>query len=77
MLYYTYIYGLKPTLNEWAFDDLNEKLFNFFFNMSELNDYVDYDKVYELNIGKSFQNGAKVSHHQFKCEPFHKQMCNI
>ncbi len=35
--------------------------------VSDLNDFIDYDKVYELNIGKSFQKGASTSHHQFKC----------
>ena len=36
--------------------------------VSEINDFIDYDKVYELNIGKSFQKGSTTSHHQFKCK---------
>lgn len=35
--------------------------------MSDLSEHVEFDKAYELNIGKSFQNGAKSSYHNFKC----------
>ena len=35
--------------------------------MAELSDFVENDKVYELNIGKTFQNGSKTSYHHFKC----------
>jgi hypothetical protein len=31
-------------------------------------DYIDLDKVYELSIGKTFQNDAKYSFNQFKCK---------
>jgi hypothetical protein len=45
--------------------------------MSDLHEFVEFDKVYELNIGKSFQNGNKsTSHHQFKCNySFYKFKC--
>ena len=36
--------------------------------MSELSDKIEFDKVYEINIGKSFKNDPKSSYHQFKCE---------
>jgi hypothetical protein len=35
--------------------------------MSEISDYIENDKTYELNIGKTFQNGSKISYHHFKC----------
>lgn len=35
--------------------------------MSDLNEHVELDKLYELNIGKSFQTGSKSSYHNFKC----------
>lgn len=34
--------------------------------MSDLSEFTKPDCVYELNIGKSFTNGSKVSYHQFK-----------
>ncbi|CAF0905284.1 unnamed protein product [Brachionus calyciflorus] len=34
--------------------------------MSDLGDHIEYEKQYELNIGKSFQSGAKSSYHHFK-----------
>lgn len=40
---------------------------DFNFKMSELSDYAEFDKPYELNIGKSFLNGSKTSYHSFKC----------
>jgi hypothetical protein len=38
--------------------------------MSDLSEKIDFDKPYELNIGKTFQQGAKSSYHQFKCRFF-------
>lgn len=38
--------------------------------MSDLASEIVEDKVYELNIGKSFQNPPKISYHQFKCKFF-------
>jgi hypothetical protein len=38
--------------------------------MSEISDYIENDKTYELNIGKTFQNGSKLSYHHFKCKMF-------
>jgi len=34
--------------------------------MSDLNDFIKPDTVYELNIGTSFTNPSKASFHQFK-----------
>lgn len=36
------------------------------FANDNLNDFIDHDQIYELNIGKSFQKGSNTSHHQFK-----------
>lgn len=38
--------------------------------MTEFLSELEEDKVYELNIGKSFQNLPKTSYHQFKCNFF-------
>ena len=36
--------------------------------MSDLSDKIEFDKPYELNIGKTFQPGSKSSFHQIKCK---------
>ena len=38
--------------------------------MSDLSDKIEFDKPYELNIGKTFQPGSKSSFHQIKCKFF-------
>ena len=36
--------------------------------MTDLINELVEDKVYEVNIGKSFQNAPKLTYHQFKCK---------
>jgi hypothetical protein len=36
--------------------------------MSEAINLYESDRIYELNIGASFQNSSNTSYHNFKCE---------
>jgi hypothetical protein len=35
-----------------------------------LSDFTEQEKVYEFNIGKTFQKESKYSYNQFKCNNF-------
>ena len=36
--------------------------------MAELSDFVEFDKLYELNIGQTFLSGSQPTYHNFKCK---------